>query len=185
VYLFVVLTSYGNAQRRDHNQYDQVYDPSQPLSENIPLQNDPWDSRLSSDYNRGQRGGPAEYKHLRQESSVSASDVYGQQYQEPKDAFSTTNFEYSAYPTNPQNPAYPSYAHTQAPVPTPTANSQFVGADSRIETPIQSQPHPGEFCWLSFFVLWFPATASFFEVCTNTDYTTAEGSFGRKTPRLS
>jgi hypothetical protein len=154
-YLFFVLTSYGNAQRRDHNQYDQVYDPSQPLTENIPLQNDPWDSRLSGDYTGGRRGGPAEYKHVRQESSVSASDVYGQQYQEPKDAFSTTNFEYSAYPTNPQNPSYPSYAHTPAPVPTPTANSQFLATDSRIETPMQSQPHP------------------------------AEGSFGRKMPRLS
>jgi len=51
LYLFVILSSYGTAQR-DHSQYDRLYDPNHPLtSENIPLEHhtDPWDSRPSGD----------------------------------------------------------------------------------------------------------------------------------------
>jgi len=158
-YLFVVLSSYGRSQRRDHNQYDQVYDPTQPLTtENIPLhnQNDPWDSRPSGDYQDLRRQG-SKYTHVRQRSSTSASEVFGQSYQEPKDAFSTSNYEYSAYPSkadDSQNLAYPTYAYTHNVLPTPTDNYLNPSSDSQIERPVQAQPHP------------------------------AEGSFGRKTPRL-
>ncbi|KJA29156.1 hypothetical protein HYPSUDRAFT_32522 [Hypholoma sublateritium FD-334 SS-4] len=158
IYLYVVISSYANSQRRDHDRYNQVYDPSQPITENVPLneQNDPWDSRPSGDYLGGRKN--SNYNHVRQESSMSASDVYNQPYQEPKDAFSTSNlnYDYANYDSqNPQNPAYPSYAHTQNALPTPTNNYNTVPADSRIEHPLQAHPHP------------------------------AEGSFGRKTPRIA
>ncbi|KAF8198923.1 hypothetical protein BJ912DRAFT_681912 [Pholiota molesta] len=145
LYFYFVISSYGKAQRRDHDQYDQVYDPAQPLTENIPLhaQNDPWDSRPSGEYLGSQDNN---YKHVRQQSSVSTSDVYNQPYQEPKDAFSTSNYDYSAYPSqNTRNPIYPSYAHTQNALPTPTNDYYNIPTDSsRIERPLQAQPHPGE-----------------------------------------
>ncbi len=115
IYLYVVISSYGSSQRRDHDRYNQVYDPTQPITENVPLndQNDPWDSRPSGDYLGGRKN--SSYKHVRQESSMSASDVYNQPYQEPKDSFSTASLNYdyaNQYPQNAQNPAY---HHTHTP----------------------------------------------------------------------
>jgi len=139
-----VLSSYGRSQRRDHDQYDRVYDPTQPLTtENIPLhnQNDPWDSRPSGDDSDLRRQG-SKYTHVRQQSSTSASEVFGQAYQEPKDAFSTSTYEYSADPSNPPNPVYPTYAYTENTLPTPT-NNYYNSADSQIERPAQVQSHPG------------------------------------------
>lgn len=147
IYLYVVIASYGNSQRRDHDRYNQVYDPTQPITENVPLnnQNDPWDSRPSGDYLSGRKN--SSYKHVRQESSMSASDVYNQPYQEPKDSFSTASLNYdhaNQYSQNAQNPVYPSYAHTQSALPTPTNNYYDAPVDSHIERPLQAQPHPGE-----------------------------------------
>ncbi|KAF9569649.1 hypothetical protein CPC08DRAFT_677254 [Agrocybe pediades] len=154
IYLMFVISSYGASQRRDHDQYDHVYDPAQPLTaDNIPLeQNDPWDSRPSGDYQYSDKPGRqnSDYKHLRNQSSVSASEVFNQPYQEPKDSFSTSRYDY-----NP-NPSYPSYAHTQEPLPTPVNNYYYPQDDNdypAVERPSQTQNHP------------------------------AEGSFGRKTPR--
>lgn len=146
--MFFVLSSYGTSQRLDHDQYDRVYDPTQPLTaENIPLDetNDPWDSRPSGDYTSNDLNG-RNYKHLRQQSSVSTSEVLGQAYQEPRDGFSTSNYEYSAYPLNPSdkdNMAYPSYARTHQAMPTPTDNYYNIPDDSQIERPMQVQSHPG------------------------------------------
>lgn len=139
-YLFVVLSSYGKSQRRDHDQYDRVYDPTQPLTESIPLQNDPWDSRPSDDYHDKPGYADRDYKHARQPSAMSASEVLSQQYQEPKDSFAQ-NYSLS------QEPDYPSYAHTPASVPTPTANHYQTAYSSNngLERPSQAQPHPGEF----------------------------------------
>ncbi|PPQ88615.1 hypothetical protein CVT25_010191 [Psilocybe cyanescens] len=155
IYFFVVLSSYGTSQRRDHDRYDQVYDPTQPLTsaENIPLgeQNDPWDTRGSAEYNYGRQD--KNYTHIRNQSSVSASDVLREEYREPKDGFSEVNYGYSAYPQK-QEPAYPSNAYTQENIPTPTNNYYDAPNDHYVERPMQAQPHP------------------------------AEGSFKRKTPRL-
>ncbi|KAF9470401.1 hypothetical protein BDN70DRAFT_998951 [Pholiota conissans] len=146
LYLYFVISSYGKAQRRDHDQYDQVYDPTQPLKDNtvtesIPLQTDPWDSRTSGEYLGGRN---SKYNHVRQQSSVSTSDVYNQPYQEPKDAFSTSNSNYMAYPSQ-DSTIYPSYAHTQIVQPTPTNDFYNIPADSsHIERPLPAQPHPGE-----------------------------------------
>jgi len=140
-----VIGSYGASQRRDHEQYDRVYDPTQPLTaDNIPLeQNDPWDSRPSGEYHYTDKTDRQnnDYKHLRQQSSVSASEVFSQPYQEPKDSFSTSRYEYDP------NPPYPSRAHTQEPIPTPVDNYYYSRNDSNyeaIERPSQVQSHPGK-----------------------------------------
>lgn len=89
LYLFVILSSYGSAQRRDHDQYDRLYDPSQPLTaENIPLDHptDPWDSRPSGEF-----GGQDPKYHVRSQSTTSASDLMNNQYQKPVDSY---NFSY-------------------------------------------------------------------------------------------
>jgi len=82
LYLFVILSSYGTAQRRDHDQYDRVYDPSQPLTaENIPLDRaaDPWDSRPSVELRVTE---DPKYQHYRNQSTLSASDIV---HQKPED----------------------------------------------------------------------------------------------------
>ncbi|KAF8912740.1 hypothetical protein CPB84DRAFT_1670305 [Gymnopilus junonius] len=149
-YLFFVLSSYGTSQRVDHDQYDKVYDPTQPLTaENIPLgaTSDPWDSRPSGEYapNGVQ---DRNYKHVRQQSTMSTSEVLGQAYQEPRDGFSSSNYEYSANPPNSVdkgNVAYPSYARTHQAMPTPTDNYYSIPNDSQVERPGQVQPHPGQY----------------------------------------
>lgn len=98
LYLFVVLSSYGTAQRRDHAQYDPIHDPSQPLTtENIPLDThaDPWDSRPSVDHQNQYGARDPYYKHIRNQSSVSASDIMNAPYQKPKDGLSNSNYDYS------------------------------------------------------------------------------------------
>jgi hypothetical protein len=86
LYLFVVLSSYGTAQRRDHDQYDRIYDPSQPLTaENIPLDNptDPWDSRPSVDH-----GADDPRYHVRHPSM-------NNQYQKPEDSLNYSSYGYT------------------------------------------------------------------------------------------
>lgn len=103
LYLFVILSSYGTAQRRDHDQYDRIYDPSQPLtSENIPLDNssDPWDTRPSVD----QYGAQDPKYHSRNESTVSASDFVNNQYQKPEDSALNYNPSYG-YTNNARRPS--------------------------------------------------------------------------------
>ena len=93
LYLFVILSSYGTAQRRDHDQYDRLYDPSQPLTaEHIPLDShtDPWDSRPSVD----QYGAQNPKYHSRNESTASASDFMNPQYQKPEDSSLNYNPSY-------------------------------------------------------------------------------------------
>ena len=105
-----MISSYGKNQRRDHDEYERVYDPSQFLkTENIPLESDPWDSRMST-------GGAKGYRHLRHESAGSASDVLSQPFQYPKDTMSATNYDYNPYSTDSMR-EYPS--HTE---PMPTNN---------------------------------------------------------------
>ncbi|TFK41079.1 hypothetical protein BDQ12DRAFT_678850 [Crucibulum laeve] len=157
VYLYVVVSSYGTSQRRDHDKYDQLYDPTRPLnSDSIQMNNrtDPWDSRPSTESLHSPEGrNDRDYKHLRQTSAASASDVMSQPYQEPKDSLSNADYGYqtqTAYPpysdgqtTN--KPAYPSYAYTQEPGPTPQYNDNYYsGPSSNVDRPAHAQSHPGE-----------------------------------------
>ncbi|KAF9532007.1 hypothetical protein CPB83DRAFT_808241 [Crepidotus variabilis] len=151
LYLFVVISSYSKNQREDHSNYDRVYDPSQPLkAENIPMENDPWDSRMSTDHGLSSQN--HNYRHVRQESNVSASDVLSEPAQQHhKDSLSSSRYhdnEYDPYdPEESQQPTYPSYAYTQQAQPTPAAQNQYYRDDvqgySQVERPSQAQPHPG------------------------------------------
>jgi hypothetical protein len=133
-----VITSYGKAQRRDHHDYNSLSDPTQPLTgkNNIPLEErkDPWDHRDSGDY-RDNR----DLQHSRNISTVSASDVLNQPYQQPQYAYSG----YAPY-TDPHEPAYPTYAHTQTAAPTPVVGHYSRDDDYQLGRPSQSQAHPGE-----------------------------------------
>jgi hypothetical protein len=86
LYLFVIISSYGTAQRQDHDQYDRIYDPSQPLTaENIPLdtRTDPWDSRPSVD--------AQDKYHVRNRSSVSDLNM-NISYQKPVESYPSDGY---------------------------------------------------------------------------------------------
>lgn len=91
-YLYVVLTSYGASQRRDHEKYDQLNN-----NDNIPMnkRSDPWDTRASTDIQPSYGGN--NYGHLRQESM---SDVLAQPHVQPNETFSNANYAYErgSYP---------------------------------------------------------------------------------------
>lgn len=121
VYLFIVLSSYGKNQRRDHDQYDRVNDASLPLkTENIPLDGEPWDS------NKQRQG----YRHLRQDSAASVSDIMSQPFQQPKDTMSISYENYD--PQRTQTP-YPPDSHRRiaSESPVPDDNTSFNVDDSR------------------------------------------------------
>jgi len=106
LYLFLVLSSYGTAQRRDRGQYDRLYDISQPLTaENIPLDQptDPWDSRPSVD----QHGAQDPRYHARNDSTISASEFMNNQ--KPKD--NNQKLEDNIFNYN------PSYGYTNNSIP--------------------------------------------------------------------
>ncbi|KAF9015273.1 hypothetical protein BDQ17DRAFT_1294961 [Cyathus striatus] len=141
-YLFYILSSYSASQQRDHDKYDQLNDSTRPLTdENIPMnsRNDPWDSRRSIEFDTAPRN-DRDYKHLRQISSVSASDVMNQPSQQPKDSLSYSDYDYPNQPN--LQPVQPSFAYTQDPEPTPQFNNYSDGS-SRVERPAQTQAHPG------------------------------------------
>ncbi|KAF8078540.1 hypothetical protein FPV67DRAFT_1405282, partial [Lyophyllum atratum] len=92
IYLYVVLSSYGTSQRRDHEKYDQLNNESIPMN----TRSDPWDSRPSVDSPRSPQG----YSHVRQESATSVSDVLAQPQLQPKDSLSHSDYSYrqGSYP---------------------------------------------------------------------------------------
>lgn len=155
IYLYIVLSSYGNLQRRDHEKYDQLDTTISQHNDGIPLanRNDPWDSRPSTE--SMQHDNERQYSHVRQESAASASDVLSQPYQQSRDGYSDYRYE-NTYP--PQTQPYlekkgsqgkalshPSYAYTQEPGPTPQYSDTFYGGPSdHLDRPPQSQTHPGE-----------------------------------------
>lgn len=144
IYLFIVVKSYGTGQREDHAEYDRLYDPSQPVSKNnIPLndRSDPWDARPSEDKfrpmdNRYSRN----YTHVRQNSSVSATDVLSEPYQQPANGYR----DYAPYQPYSDNMAQPTYAYTQREAPTPYDGSYAGQQDSNLGRPSRAQAHPGE-----------------------------------------
>jgi len=90
IYLYIVLSSYGNSQRRDHEKYDQLSNDSIPMN----TRNDPWDSRHSADSlhsptNRTEHG----YGHVRQESGGSVSDMIAQPQVQLRDTSTHGNYD--------------------------------------------------------------------------------------------
>ncbi|KDQ63666.1 hypothetical protein JAAARDRAFT_29696 [Jaapia argillacea MUCL 33604] len=163
-YFYIVLSSFGKAQREALAKYDSVYDASKPLTNDIPLndRSDPWNARLSSDSLPDQNGrdlGPS-----RRDSAASVSTILGDKKQEPQPAFagpSVYDPESQNYPPPGRQasvnhgPPQPQYAYTQEPGPTPQYSDYYYGGahEGGMEPPERAQAHP------------------------------AEGSFHRKTPR--
>ncbi|TFK30520.1 hypothetical protein FA15DRAFT_662485 [Coprinopsis marcescibilis] len=143
IYLFVVVSSYGKLQRQDHNDYDRLYDPTQPLTKDtVPLEErkDTWDSRVSAEGLRAENGVDNVGRHRHNPSTASASDIINEPYQQP----SNYQYNYSGYNPYSDEPSYPSYAHTQQAVPTPIAGYYSAANDSTLDRPSQAQPHPAE-----------------------------------------
>lgn len=140
LYLFIVLSSYGKNQRRDHDRYDQLND-SQPLkTEDIPLESEPWTN------GREKRG----YRHLRQESGASVSDVMNQPSQQPRDTMSIANYGYESYDPQPSQPSYPLRPYRRESPPVQGNSTPFNVNDTYGDTPGHSQsvdPH-GRHPWL-------------------------------------
>ncbi|THH28072.1 hypothetical protein EUX98_g6123 [Antrodiella citrinella] len=123
LYFYFVLSSYGTGQRLDHEKYDSMYDPTKPLTSDIPLNNRGWDAQPSNEV-IGQAG-----YHSKQ---ASFSSVYTDKQQQAQDFGG-----YGQAATYPPN--FPNYAHTQDPGPTPFANEYYATEGG----PEPVQPHPG------------------------------------------
>ena len=93
--------------------------------ENIPLESEPWDS--------GKRG----YRHLRQESGASVSDIMNQPSLQPKDTMSVTNYGYEHHEPQPSQPSYLSHPHRR--VVSADHNTPFTVNDNPQATPGPSQ----------------------------------------------
>lgn len=100
-----------------------MYDPTKPLTSDIPLSNRGWDTQPSDDI-----AGRAGY-HSKHES---VSSVYTDKPQQGQD--------FGGYGQNTYPPSFPNYAHTQDPGPTPRANQYYATGDG---APEPAQPHPG------------------------------------------
>jgi len=105
-----------------------------------------------------QRGG--EYAHLRKESAISMSDVMAEPIQQANDGYSINRQGSYPPPSQRRQPSLPANAYTQQEAPTPQVGQSYYSDDRTVvagdlDRPPLSQAHP------------------------------AEGSFGRKTPRLT
>ena len=126
MYFYVVVSSYGTGQRLDHEKYDSMYDPTYPLTSDIPLNNrgDPWDARPSDDIPFTSR-----YQHDRGDSVTSVDHI-------------TADKPYDPY----GGPSYPSGAYSQEPNPTPYVQDPYYSSyntGGSMSRPEMSQPHPG------------------------------------------
>jgi len=161
IYFYLVVSSYGSGQRRDHEKYDALGSPVH-LNSSIPMTNrgEAWDSRPSDDALANDRHG---YGHTPGDSSGSVAAVLNDKLHQPSDGYS--NAVYSGYdqtypPVRQMSsdqayanaplphrtaPSYPEGAYTQEPVPTPGYSNDFYGGPSaNLERPPRSQTHPGE-----------------------------------------
>ncbi|KAI8981290.1 hypothetical protein BD414DRAFT_420034 [Trametes punicea] len=127
-YLYVIVSSFGKGQRRDHTKYQSLYDSSRSLN-SIPLiDRGAWDARLSTD-DLVQPSG-----HARHDSDASVATVMAGKVQGYSD------YDYSAYPP-------PADAHIQDPGPTPNAYENYYESNlppAGVDYPQRSQAHPGE-----------------------------------------
>lgn len=164
-YLYTVISSYGTGQRMDHEKYRSIYSVT-----DIPMVangGDPWDARPSVDGGARRGGG-----HSRSPSTGSVSTVMGEKMQDPNsynDRPSTSSYPppqrrltrssvgQNSIDDTRSMPSNPAMAYTQDPMPTPYGYENYEAqgyATDGVNRPGPTQAHP------------------------------AEGSFGRKTPRL-
>ena len=119
-----------------------MYDPTRPLTSDIPLNNrDPWDARPSDD--NLARGG----YHDRQMSTGSYDQGLGDKATQPQYGY---GYGGSTYP-----PSQPHNAYTQDPAPTPAVNDPYYSQSqtydnynnfeygSSMQRPESAQAHPG------------------------------------------
>lgn len=149
LYFYVVISSYGTGQRRDHDDYASGLD-TKPLTNDIPLASraDPWDSRPSQDslLNNGAGGYSHQknlsHQHQRSMSGHSVSTVMAQPLQRE-----ATIASQSSYPPRQNSTRQPAAAYTQDPGPTPQWNDNYYsggGTGTGMNKPLPSQAHPGE-----------------------------------------
>jgi hypothetical protein len=130
LYFYIIVSSYGTGQRFDHEKYDSMYDATNPLTSNAPLNNQwgirPSDENLLENQPRGY--------HSRHGSGASVASVLNDK--QPQYG------SYESYPSvQPGNP------YTQNPGPTPRAhdsyyyNTEYQAAG--MGQPERAQPHPG------------------------------------------
>ncbi|KAJ7786417.1 hypothetical protein B0H16DRAFT_1490398 [Mycena metata] len=155
IYLYVVINSYSSQQQRDHAKYDTVNETTPFQNENIAMNNR--NDPYDSPYQQRNVGG-ADYAHIRKESAASMSDVLSEPIQQPRDGYSMER-QGSYPPPSQRQPTLPPNAYTEDETPTPRVGQSYYNDDrtmasANMEKPPYSQAHP------------------------------AEGSFGRKTPRL-
>ncbi|KAF7799053.1 hypothetical protein EIP86_010283 [Pleurotus ostreatoroseus] len=135
LYFYVVISSYGAGQRLDHEKYDSMYDPTNPLTADIPLntRNDPWDARPSSDnLLPHERDAYAGGFHSRQDSFGSVDTIAGDKAHQRQNSFAMT--------------AQPGAAYMQEPTPTPHEQDPYYYSSSYgagLGQPERTQPHPG------------------------------------------
>jgi hypothetical protein len=143
-YFWTVLSSYSHAQQYAHAGFDSGFGSTNTLTANdIPMTNQkyPWKSRSSTEALTA-RG----YGHARQGSQTSASDVMGDELQQPKDTIDPGRYDETAYPPQLKDVSYPGPAYTQEPVPTPQHSDQYFtgGGSVDMSRPEPSQAHPGK-----------------------------------------
>ncbi|KAF7320424.1 hypothetical protein MKEN_00827200 [Mycena kentingensis (nom. inval.)] len=157
VYLYIICAGYATGQKRDHAAYSSL-DSTNFNDIAMKNRNDP--------YGEGQLQGRASAEalytnrdyHRRQDSAASMSDVLAEPMQKPNDNFYPER-QGSYPPFSQRAPTVPPGAHTENETPTPRVaanyfDSPYPNSSANIEKPPLTQAHP------------------------------AEGSFGRKTPRL-
>ena len=181
-YLYLVLSSYKSRQQHDHAMFGSDYDPTHPLTSDIPMmdRHQSWDAGADkpSSASRG-------YGHVRQESVTSVTD---DQYHRRGASYSSAGYgEYDHKGPNVSRGQslranshldHPVGAHTADPGPTPMFSESYYtggnGVASDVNRPLPSRPHPGN--WIPFGCLAY--------WCSYLTYA-AEGSFHRKTPKAS
>ena len=153
-YLYLVLSSYGSRQRRDHATFGSDYDPTHPLTSDIPMtdRKQSWDAGADKPFST-----PRGYGHLRQESGASVSSVTDYQYHRRGVSYSDAGYSGYDYqqPYVSGGQAYkasgyvdqPVGAYTVDPGPTPKFSQSYYTGDnaaaSQVDRPLPSQPHPG------------------------------------------
>jgi hypothetical protein len=158
-----VLSSYSSRQQRDHATFGSDYDPTHPLTSDIPMtdRNQQWDAGADKPFSA-----PRGYGHVRQESVSSVTD-----YQYYGRGASYSSAGYGEYDDKGPNVSrgrtvrgnsyldHPAGAHTVDPGPTPMFSESYYTRDnaeaSDVNRPLPSQPHPGNWISCQCLVYWY------------------------------
>jgi len=167
IYIYLVISGYGSSQRDDHRNYFAVYSVNDGAGVNDMLmgdrsKNDPWNTRMSMDsVDMEPAGGPGHHR-TDSESTVQEKPYRDQAYSDNAGYRSPPRRTNTYASTHSQQSSFdrnyvppPGNAYTQDPGPTPGGYTGNFGGNSNFNPYPQSHPHP------------------------------AEGSFGRKTPRMT